>query len=268
MLARSHIKTGAAAVVVLGSAGIVSFTDPLQAATAIGLVLFGSIAPDIDHGGSTVTTAWIVGRPKASFQSATGKRVWRWTRKWWPGSPWVSWVMRQIAVLVYRATRGPDDDLQDDGAHRKLWHTAIGCVLLGGAASWGMSQLPRWGAAIAVALAVGCVGQAFGRWWKWLAAVVAGLVAWSQPGLVAAWPIWWGAISLGCAVHCAGDGCSRSGVPWTWPALRDGKRWGARHVLPKSLRFVTGGWGERVVLGVMYAAVAAIVWPAVEGFLP
>lgn len=262
MLARSHVKTGAAFGVAAVSAGLVPFTEPKVAVVAGGLLLFGTLAPDLDHVGSTATNAWIVGRPRLAFRSELGKSLWRGTRRWWPGSPWLSWLLRQTSTLAYQASRGPNDP-PSATPHRKLWHTAVGCVALGGLVAAVLSQAPQWGAAVAVALMVGVVGQAFASWAKWAVAVVVGVVAWSEPSLTAAWPVWWLAVSLGCAVHCAGDGCSKNGVPWLWPREVDGKRWASQHVLPEWLRFVTGGWGERVALGAVYAITAGAVWPAV-----
>lgn len=262
MLARSHVKTTAAVGVVAVSVGLVPFTEPRVALIAGGLYLAGGLLPDFDQAGSTASTAWILGRPKLTFRSEWGKRSWRWTRKWWPGTPWVSWVVRQTSTLLYRASRGPAE-ADDATPHRKFTHTAVGCVALGGLVAWGVSQLPHWAAALLVALLVGIVGQAFGRWWKWAVAIPVGLVAYGEATLGVAWPVWWVAVALGCALHCAGDSCSKNGTPFRWPLAIDGKRWQPVHLFPESLRFVTGGWGERVTLGLVYAVTAGLVWPAI-----
>jgi hypothetical protein len=263
VLAKSHVKTGVSTVVILGAAGLAPFADIKVAITAGMLTLFGTLAPDFDQPGSTASTAWIVGRPKLVFKSEGGKRLWRGTRKWWPGTPWVSWLMRLWASLVYRAVHGVADPAEAN-PHRKFWHTAAGCLGLGGAVAFGLSQAPQWGAAAGVALMAGTVVRPFWRWLKWPVAGVAGLVAWATPALAVAWPVWWGAVTLGCVVHCAGDGCSKQGVPFWWPLKNEaGERWAPIHVLPGPLRFVTGGWGERVVLGLVYAITAGVVWQLV-----
>lgn len=262
MLARTHVKTTASVGVAAVAAGLVPVMETKVAIVAGALFLAGSLLPDLDQASATASTSWILFRPRPRFTSETGKSVWQWTRQWWPGTPWISWAVRQWSLLMYRATRDTGDK-PDAGAHRTFTHTAVGCAAIGGAVAWGMSQLPQWGAAVVVALLAGIVGQAFGRWWKWVVAVPVGVVAWAEPSLTVAWPVWAVAVALGCALHCAGDGCSRQGVPWRWPLRRGDRRWAPSHVLPGPLRFVTGGWGERAVLALVYAAAAGVVWPAV-----
>ena len=55
------------------------------------------------------------------------------------------------------------------------------------------------------------------------------------------WPAWL-ALLLGYAGHLAADGCTRSGIPLFYP---NKKRY---HLLPPSLRFVTGSQAEEVLL--------------------
>lgn len=260
MLARSHVKFGAAAGVVAVSAGLVPLADPQIAAIAGGLYLAGTLLPDLDAPGSTAGTAWIIGRPRLRFRTKVGKKLWRAARRVWPGSPWLAQLVQWWCLLVYRATAGPRDKDAGSG-HRTFTHTAIGCATAGGVVAALLSQLPQPAAAVVVALIVGVVGHAWGQWWRWVVALPTALVAYATP-LAEAWPVWWAAVALGCVAHCAGDGCSRSGVPFWWPRLRDGRRWWPVHVLPRRFRFITGGWGERIVLGVTYAVTAGLVWPA------
>jgi hypothetical protein len=238
VLARSHVKAGAAGGIVAASAGLMPFTEPRIAAVAGGLYLAGTLLPDLDSKRATAPRAWGLLSRAVSL-----------------------WV-RLTCLAVHRLSRGPNDAVSRT-AHRTATHTAIGCAAAGGAVAAAVSQLPHWAAAMVVALVCGIAGATWGRGWKWVVAGVAGVVAYSEASLTVAWPVWWAAVSLGCVAHCAGDGCSKNGVPFWWPLARDGRRWAPVHVLPEPLRFVTGGWGERVALGVIYAVTAGAVWPAI-----
>jgi hypothetical protein len=238
MLARSHVKASAAVAVSAIAVGLVPVAEPRVAALSAGLYLSGTLLPDLDTRGATATRAWgLVSRA-------------------------VSLLVRITCRAVRVVSRGPADPVSR-ASHRTLTHTLAGCVALGGCVAAVVSQVSHEAAAVVVAVLVGVAGAAFGRVWKWVAAVVAAVVALTTPGLVAAWPVWWGAVALGCVAHCAGDGCSKNGVPFWWPLSRGGRRWGSVHVLPERLRFTTGGWGERVALGVVYAVTAGLVWPMV-----
>jgi hypothetical protein len=242
VLARSHVKAGAAVAIAAAAVGLVPLGEPRITVLAAGLYLSGTLLPDLDAKRATASRAW----------GLVSRAV----------SLWLRWS----CLAVHRLSRGPQDPVSRT-AHRTVTHTGVGCVAAGGAVAGVVSQVPHGVAAVVVAMLCGIPGRAWGRWWKWCAAVVAGVVALTEPGLVVAWPVWWGAVALGCVAHCAGDGCSRNGVPFRWPLARAGRRWAPVHVLPERLRFVTGGWGERVALGVIYAVTAGLVWPAVAPVL-
>jgi len=65
-------------------------------------------------------------------------------------------------------------------------------------------------------------------------------------------------LTMGCLAHLCGDSCTNSGVPWFWPLVRDGKRWG-HYGIPKALRFETGGQvGEPLMTLASVAACVAV----------
>jgi hypothetical protein len=94
----------------------------------------------------------------------------------------------------------------------------------------------------------------FKRKWKWPTFFVTAAIAYGTPGVSGAWVWLWGlAFTFGCAIHCLGDGCTETGIPWLWHPFRRGpKRWERKFVLPEKLRFSTGHFGEQITLFFMF----------------
>lgn len=66
------------------------------------------------------------------------------------------------------------------------------------------------------------------------------------------WPVWL-ALTLGYASHLAADACTRSGIRWLFPQR---KRY---HLLPPSLRFVTGSQAEEVLFPLLALLVLTLL---------
>lgn len=248
MMGRNHARLGALLLVLLvallaaisSGTGLVTVGIPWWLVPvpvlAVAALQYngGTVAPDID--GPSIATA--------SF---------------WPLTKLISLLVRGASKTVYVATRGPRD-LKGRGTHRYLTHTAIGNVLSGlllaGACSIDTGYGPVPGA-IALGVVAGMGAMALKRSWKWPVALATALTGYAVlhaagPG-VGYWPWLWGlAFTFGCAVHCIGDGCTETGVPYWWhPFKRDAKRWTRDHVLPERLRFTTGKVGESLVIGIV-----------------
>lgn len=231
-MGKNHARTGVAAVAVLGTAGVAWQWMPAVAAVpalAAGIIVGGSVMPDLDVRGATVT------------------------RSFGPATEVISALTRVSARAVYTISRGAGDPKRRR-AHRLLTHTAAGNLLAGlllaTVCSIGTAHGPL-PAAIAIGLVVGIGAYALDKGWKWLAALVAGVLAYATPGVDTTWIwAWGGALALGCAVHCLGDSCTVQGTPYWWPLGGDrrNRKWITRWVLPEALRVETGQLGERVVM--------------------
>lgn len=248
MMGRNHARLGAFLLILLGAflfalssgVGFISVGIPwwLVPVPVLGVAILqyngGTVAPDID--GPSIATA--------SF---------------WPLTKLISIVVRLLSKGVYLATRGKRDP-KGRGTHRYLTHTAVGNVSSGlilAAACTIDTEYGHVPGAIALGLVAGMGAMAFKKRWKWPIGLGTGLAGYlilghPAPG-VTYWPWLWGlAFAAGCAVHCIGDGCTETGVPYWWhPFKRGPKRWSRDYVLPERLRFTTGKVGESVVIGLV-----------------
>jgi membrane-bound metal-dependent hydrolase YbcI (DUF457 family) len=82
--------------------------------------------------------------------------------------------------------------------------------------------------------------------WSVIALVASGLTALAQ------WPAAL-ALVLGYGAHLCGDACTRSGIPWLYPAR---KRY---HLLPPRLRFVTGSLAEEALFPFLLSATVMLL---------
>lgn len=178
----------------------------------------------------------------------------------------ISHVLARISGWLYHATKTRYDK-ERDGTHRGVTHTQPGAWLFGGIMA-GTASLPGqvgvWAVLIwlfflsllalralpprnrhltdivtAAALAGGAyfllpAGQAYG----WL-------------GLMA---------TIGCYVHCFGDGLTYTGVAIMWPFVIKGQRWYSCGS-PRGLRFAANGPGNTVTMVVsVIATLALAIW--------
>lgn len=271
-MSASHARTGVCAVAVTGTVGLLPWSNPPAVLLAAGLVVGGSIAPDLDHDAAA---------PSRAFGPVT--RL-------------LSAVVQAVSALAYTVTRA-DGDPAARRAHRTLTHSAVGCVAAGVGFGWLCSITTPYGpipAAVAVGLITGLGVHALmgaPQWkrrdgqlakprrgrrrrrrplltraaWKWSATLLSAALVLATPSIVQGWWPWWlgAALTLGMAVHCAGDAVTDVGVPWCWPLLSAGRRWRHRWLLPAPLRFTTQRTGERVAVVLVSAATVgfcALVW--------
>jgi membrane-bound metal-dependent hydrolase YbcI (DUF457 family) len=170
-----------------------------------------------------------------------------------------------ISGWLYHATKTRYDQNRD-GTHRGITHTQPGAWLFGGIMSASAALPGRYGVwailfwlfflsllalralpprnrhlidiVVAAVLAGGAwfllpPGQAYG----WL-------------GLMA---------TIGCYVHCAGDGLTYAGVAIMWPFVIKGQRWYPCGT-PKWMRFEASGVGNTITMVVSTLATGALVW--------
>ena len=308
MMGRNHILTGGLALGWLAAAGVGVADHPASAVLAAELFLWGTTAPDLDAEASIASATW--SPQQRAAQRLGGERLVPSARSMLgtitPGGHWLSAAMRLIARRHYHATRGQGDPESADDPHRKLWHTCVGALVMAGVVCVLLSSVgpqllaARWPALDRLRLPDG-------RWWlPWLTAsgpcglmfgvVIAGwrprttwgslrargvgfvlgaataLVVGAGGGLDGQWYVWLVAVVAGCAVHVAGDKCSRHGASWWAPFLEhDGhRRWAPTGYLPGWARFRTGYGGESIfVLGLIVVSVLAWwVLLAARGVLP
>ena len=89
------------------------------------------------------------------------------------------------------------------------------------------------------------------------AAVAMAWTGWDSGGI--AW-----AIFIGTAVHCAGDGLTKHGVPWLKPLSNH-----VLHLLPERFRISTGHFTERwLIAPAMMLALGLLAWHAAAVSLP
>lgn len=193
MMGRTHALTGGVAG--LAVAPLVGVSTLAQSAVFAVTTAGYAILPDLDH------------------PSASASRVLGWFTRC------LSWIVRGISGLIYKATKGPRDE---PGVHRTVTHTSLFAVGVGlgywattspwvvvGIAAFGVllavDRLGDIALAVTVAavlvLTVGTGGDL-----ATLAAEVDGM-AWSI-GIAA---------GLGCLVHCLGDAVTESGAPLLFP---------------------------------------------------
>ncbi|GAA2798447.1 metal-dependent hydrolase [Saccharopolyspora taberi] len=242
-MGRSHALSGwCAGLAVAGSLGQHHPAGKLVLAT----VTAGfALLPDLDHRGSTAS------------------------RLLGPVTAAVSWLVRTIAVVIYRYTAGPRDE-PVSGEHRTFWHSGVAAGLLGLAAGYGTAaggHLVVLGVLVTgVLLAVAALGD-----WVLLPAgfaLVAAFVQGPQAVLddVAGWPIGV-VVAVGCVVHDLGDMLTKSGCPLLWPVPIAGETFFELRP-PSWLRFRTGGPVENIVVFPALAVAAVLlvpgVWPVVS----
>jgi hypothetical protein len=236
MMNRSHATQGVCGVAIAGAALAASSFDLTGQIAVLGLagviMVSGSTYPDIDSEGS---------HPTKSF----GKL-----------SHLLHSVTHLLTQAVYHATLG-NRDRAKKGSHRLLTHTALGNILAG-LVLVGICYIDRIAAAIAVGFLFGMAVAVWRKKFKWHAVALGGLMAYGTYDPSMLW-IWGVAFTLGNAIHCFGDSCTKSGTPWFWPMERDGKRWGNSHALPEWLRIKTGTRNEKVVLALSYVLTLGLV---------
>lgn len=243
MMGKNHAKHGIMACAIVGASGVVSFmtatllVPPAIFVVAAELIIAGSVSPDID-GPSNATN---------SFGLITKT---------------LSKIVRLISKGVYALTRG-SRDAKGKGAHRYLTHTAIGNVTAGLILMAVCSINTQHGplpAAVALGMLAGIGTYALKKRWKWQVTLATAVVVYVTPGVTNTWLWIWGlAFALGCAVHCIGDGCTETGIPYWWhPFRRSSRRWDRAHVLPERLRFTTGEFGENITLFFSFVFTACV----------
>jgi membrane-bound metal-dependent hydrolase YbcI (DUF457 family) len=216
--------------------------DGLAAAGPGAVVVFAAVTtgaayiPDLDHQGA-----------KAS-------------RLLGPITGLLSWLLRKISGLLYRATKGPRDE-RCRGEHRHFWHTAIAAAALGLLTAWFTSIGGPWAVAAVVLFLLLLAENSLGDWAFLLFAggIAVWLAAVEDPvQLLDSAAGWIGcAVFLGCLIHDLGDMLTHSGVPLLWPMPIRGETWYELRP-PRFLRFTTGTWPEFVVVTPVLAL--AILW--------
>ncbi|MDT0304269.1 metal-dependent hydrolase [Streptomonospora wellingtoniae] len=233
MMAPSHAATGLlTGVLTTAAMAPVMAVGPAELLAGAAIGAGAALLPDIDHTESTVARAH---GPV--------------TRGLAHGARWIS-------VEVYRRTTTPKDTAAD-GAHRFLWHTPAAAAATGAAVGLGAALSGfLLGMVLWFTLGLGLLGLAQnlrrGRRRKQLMSwpVVSFVSALGAAALVyggVAHGAHVGAVvAVGMLTGALGDGLTRSGVPLAWPFLVNGRRW-AMIGVPRSARFSTGTWPERVV---------------------
>lgn len=236
MMARSHVTVGICGVVVATAAGWIPWEEPKVGLITAGLVIAGTMAPDIDHRSSTFSRSW-------------GPFTWILCR-----------IARFISRRIYLWTRTKSDPKNRD-PHRTFTHTWPGAVLAGGLVA-GFVWESQWGAMLVVGALFGAAARCYDRGLQLYAAGFGGFLAWDLwPSLGAAWWPFWLAFSAGCWLHVYSDCVTKAGAPLPFPKVvevqerqEDGefrvvgvKRW---HMTgpPEWLRFYAGGAVEPWIL--------------------
>jgi len=235
-MARSHITVGACAVAVAASANLIPLKSPGVAIAIMGLILVGTVAPDIDHLSSSVTRSW----------------------------SWLSWclshVVRWICRRIYHATRLANDPAKKD-PHRTFTHTSPG-ALCGGATVAVLLQWHPWVAVVTLAMAFGTAARCVRKSYQGYAAIAGGALAWGVwDALASAWWMLGLAFAAGCMLHVYSDCVTKGGAPLSFPRvtlkrevmpdgttkIRQRRRW---HMSgpPEWIRFYTGSAVETWVI--------------------
>lgn len=239
MMGKSHAKQGICAVGVAACAsGLIEYAplkEPLIVVILAALLVSGTQTPDMDSKGANATKA---------YGPITGL---------------VSWVIRGISRTVYAATRTSKSP-KKKGSHRALTHTLVGNILAGGLVATVASFGPIPAAVIIGGLA-GIGAYALFRKYYLLIGAVVGFATYSLPGVDFEYLWLWAlAFTIGNAVHCFGDSCTLSGIPYFWPLTG----WKDKHFLPEQMRVTTGKAGEKVLMFFTYLltglTMAGLVW--------
>lgn len=237
MKGKNHVRVGACSLAAGTALGIVPWDQPRTAALAAGVFLFGKVAPDLDHAGSSIT------------------------KSWGPISILYSWALvRPFARLVYAATRTAHDR-ERRPVHRGFTHTVPGAVLAG-LLLVGVAASSPVALAVVLGMMVGGAARVYDRDWLLPVGLVAGGLAWYSVELLVAdpWPLAF-ALALGCVFHSLDDCTTKFGTPLLFP-LRDretGQRW-RRRGLPEWLAYETGSAAETAVMGACFVATVAFLW--------
>lgn len=236
MMARSHIKVGACVVAVAGSANLLPLNSPGVLVAVAGLVLAGSVAPDLDHLSSSVTRSW----------------------------GWLTWllshIVRWFCRRIYQATRLPNDPAKKD-PHRTFTHTLPGAMTAGAIVGL-LVQWDRWAAVVVLAMLFGTAARCVKKAYLGYGAIAGGAVAYGVYDALAT--AWWAlgiALAMGCMIHVYSDCVTKGGAPLSFPRAtlkkeiqQDGttrvlqrRRW---HMSgpPEWIRFYTGSAVETWVL--------------------
>lgn len=197
----------------------------------------GSTYPDIDSEGSHPTKAY------------------------GPVSHLLHSITHLITQAIYHATLGQRDRAKK-GSHRLLTHTALGNILAGIVLAL-ICWIHPYAAAVAVGYLIGMAVAVWRKRLKYHGLIGGALIAFATYDPSMLW-VWGVAFAIGNMIHCFGDSCTKSGTPWFWPMLRNGKRWGASHALPEWARIKTGTANETVLrwltYGLTLGALGAIVF--------
>lgn len=193
-MGRSHVTLGICAVTFATGAHWLPWQRPAEAVLVSGLVLAGSVLPDIDSPVSHVT------------------------RSFGPVTHVLSDIVRFACRRIYRWTRLPQDPASRD-PHRTFTHTFPGAVTIGGVLVLAVlaGQIP---AAIAAGMLFGMAARAWDRGLQTLATVAGGLLMWDiQPQIGdSIWAIW-AALSAGCLLHVYSDCVTTAGAPMSFPLV-------------------------------------------------
>jgi membrane-bound metal-dependent hydrolase YbcI (DUF457 family) len=246
MMGSSHALTGwCAGLLAAPALGQHDLAGALLVATAsAGFALL----PDLDHRGSTASRL---------FGPVTGA---------------LSLAVRTTSAVIYRATKGPQDE-PGSGTHRTFWHTAAAAALLGVATGVGTQAGGRWAVLAVLLLGVLLAVTALGDlvllpvavvMVVWLAETGIGPAALAQLDEVAGWLGY--AVALGCLVHDLGDALTEHGCPILWPIPIRGETFYELRP-PGLLRFRTRGPAEIALVAVVFTPAAFLlipgVWPVV-----
>lgn len=241
MKGKSHLRVGACTLGAGASAawgiGLVPWGQPMVAALAAGLFLFGKVAPDLDHAGSAIT------------------------KSWGPISILYSWALvRPFARLVYRLTATAADRPKPI-VHRGFTHTVPGALVAGLLVAWLVQSGPWW-AAIGLGLMIGGAARVYDRDWTLPVGLVAGGLAWWSWDLLGVGSWYLGiALAAGCACHAMDDCTTTHGTPLKFP-LKDpdtGQRW-RRRGTPEWMRYDTGSATETAVVGACIVATLGLAY--------
>lgn len=215
MLGRNHALSGAVGFLV---AAPLVVDDATVQQMAIGTIVCAAwaLAPDLDHPGSTVS------------------------RSLGPGGRVASAGVRVVS-----------------GGHRQATHSILATVAIGVLAWWMTWQAPTTTvaaatAAVGVLIALPLMGKSIGvRVGAPLGVVLGGAVGWAiWSGFVVLDTWFFLAVTLGFALHWAGDALTPQGVPWLWPH---------QHRLRVPL-FTTGSPVESIASIALICALGALTW--------
>lgn len=258
MMGRDHVTVGACTVLVGSAAQLLPWAEPKLATVAVGMVLFGNLAPDWDH-------------PKASV-----------TRCWgWP-SRFIGWMIRVLARWIYLATRTTHDP-RGRAVHRTFTHTWPAAIVAGAVVATVAATAPPWAVTGMVAMATGAAGYGYDKGLRWYAATAGAMTAWplapELAGNVATVSVLGLATAIGCLTHCAADCTTKMGNPWSFPRIKivkvmrkDGsvierrQRWFMSGP-PQWLRYETGHGFEKWVIRFLVTASVAMSYVLVA-YLP